>query len=53
LLSVLLYAYAVGVRSSRQIERRYTEDLAFRVLAGNSSPDHVTIARSASATRLP
>jgi hypothetical protein len=42
---VLLYAYAIGVRSSRQIERRCTEDLAFRVLAGNQLPDHVTIAR--------
>jgi transposase len=45
LLGVLLYAYAVGVRSSRQIQRRCTEDLAFRVLAGNQTPDHVTIAR--------
>ena len=45
LLGVLLYAYATGVRSSRQIERRCVEDLAFRVLAGNSTPDHVTIAR--------
>jgi transposase len=45
LLGVLLYAYCVGVRSSRQIERRCTEDLAFRVLAGNQLPDHVTIAR--------
>jgi transposase len=45
LLGVLLYAYAVGVRSSRQIERRCVEDLAFRVLAGNQLPDHVTIAR--------
>jgi transposase len=45
LLSVLLYAYAIGVRSSRQIERRCREDLAFRVLAGNHLPDHVTIAR--------
>jgi transposase len=45
LLGVLLYAYASGVRSSRQIERRCTEDLAFRVLAGNQAPDHVTIAR--------
>jgi hypothetical protein len=42
---VLLYAYAIGVRSSRQVERRCTEDLAFRVLAGNQTPDHVTIAR--------
>jgi hypothetical protein len=45
LLGVLLYAYAIGVRSSRQIERRCTEDLAFRVLAGNQAPDHVTVAR--------
>jgi transposase len=45
LLGVLLYAYATGVRSSRQIQRRCTEDLAFRVLAGNQLPDHVTIAR--------
>jgi hypothetical protein len=42
---VLLYAYCLGVRSSRQIERRLHEDLAFRVLAANQSPDHVTIAR--------
>jgi transposase len=45
LLGVLLYAYAVGVRSSRQIQRRCVEDLAFRVLAGNQVPDHVTVAR--------
>jgi transposase len=42
---VLLYAYCTGVRSSRQIERRCHEDVAFRVLAGNATPDHVTIAR--------
>ena len=53
LLGVLLYAYAIGVRSSRQIERRCIEDLAFRVLAGNQLPDHVTIARSGSATSRP
>jgi transposase len=45
LLGVLLYAYATGVRSSRQIQRRCVEDLAFRVLAANQTPDHVTIAR--------
>jgi transposase len=38
LLGVLLYVYCLGVRSSRQIERRLTEDLAFRVLAAISSP---------------
>jgi transposase len=44
LLAVLLYAYCTGVRSFRQIERHLREDLAFRVLAGNQFPDHVTIA---------
>jgi transposase len=45
LLGVLLYGYCLGVRSSRQIERRCHEDIAFRVLAANQLPDHVTIAR--------
>jgi transposase len=45
LLGVLLYGYCLGVRSSRQVERRCHEDVAFRVLAGNATPDHVTIAR--------
>jgi transposase len=38
LLGVLLYAYCMGVRSSRQIERRLHEDIAFRVLAANQTP---------------
>ena len=41
LLAVLLYAYGTGIRSSRQLERRCTEDIAFRVLSANSTPDHV------------
>jgi transposase len=45
LLGVLLYGYCVDVRSSRQLERRCQEDLAFRVLAATQTPDHVTIAR--------
>jgi transposase len=45
LLGVLLYAYCIGVRSSRQIQRRCTDDIAFRVLAANQTPDHVTIVR--------
>jgi transposase len=45
LLGVLLYGYCLGVRSSRQIERRCHEDVAFRVLAANQTPDHVTSAR--------
>jgi hypothetical protein len=42
---VLLYGYCLGVRTSRQIERRCQEDLAFRILAANQTPNHVTIAR--------
>ena len=45
MVALLLYAYCIGVRSSRVIERRCVEDVAFRVLAGNHRPDHVTIAR--------
>jgi transposase len=45
LLGVLLYGYCLGVRSFRQLERRCDEDIAFRVLAANQTPDHVTIAR--------
>ncbi|HET8894641.1 MAG TPA: transposase [Gaiellaceae bacterium] len=45
LLRVLLYAYATGERSSRRIERRLHEDVAYRVLAVNQHPDHATLAR--------
>jgi transposase len=45
LATVLVYAYAVGERSSRQIEQRCREDVAFRVAAAGLQPDHVTIAR--------
>jgi transposase len=45
LLRVLLYGYCTGIGSSRQLEWRCREDIAFRVLAGNTTADHVTIAR--------
>jgi len=45
MLSLLLYAYTGGERSSRQIERRCVEDVAFRVICGGHKPDHATIAR--------
>jgi transposase len=45
MVALLLYAYAVGVTSSRAIERRCVEDVAFRVIAANRVPDHATIAR--------
>src|SRR5713226_8019222 len=43
LLKVWLYAYALGVTSSRRLEQRVREDLAFRYLAGGATPDHWTL----------
>lgn len=45
LLGLLLYAYSMGVQSSREIERLCEHDIAFRVLAGNRRVDHTTICR--------
>jgi transposase len=45
MLAVLFYAYVVGERSSRRIERRLHDDVAFRVVAANETPDHATVAR--------
>jgi len=39
MVKVLLYAYCIGVPSSRKVERRLEEDVAFRVLAANNTPD--------------
>jgi transposase len=44
LTKVLVYAYCVGVFSSRKIQRRLTEDVAFRLLAAGNAPDFRTIA---------
>jgi transposase len=44
-VTLLLYAYAKGIRSAREIERRVLEDVAFRVIAANERPDHSTICR--------
>jgi len=43
MVKVLLYAYCIGVASSRKIEKRLCEDIAFRVLAANNTPDFRTI----------
>jgi hypothetical protein len=44
MLTVLLvYAYSQGLSSSRQLERRCREDLAFMYLTGDAQPDHDTI----------
>ncbi len=40
----MLYAYSIGIASSRKIEKRLNEDIAFRVLAANNTPDFKTIA---------
>jgi transposase len=40
---LLVYAYCVGVFSSRKIERRLMEDIAFRVLAADNQPNFRTI----------
>jgi transposase len=45
MVALFLYAYAIGVRSSRAIERRCREDVAFRVITANQVPDHATVAR--------
>jgi transposase len=43
MVKVLLYAYCIGVPSSRKIAKRLEEDIAFRVLAANNTPDFRTI----------
>jgi transposase len=45
MVALLLYAYAQGERSSRQIESRCRRDIAYRVISANQLPDHATIAR--------
>ena len=43
MVKVLLYGYCVGVSSSRRIAQRLHEDIAFRVLVANNTPDFRTI----------
>src|SRR5258706_3498049 len=40
---LLVYGYCVGVFSSRRIQKRLQEDIAFRVLAAGNEPDFRTI----------
>ena len=44
MVRLLLYGYATGVYSSRKIQTRTFEDIAFRYLSGDQHPDHATIA---------
>ena len=45
LVTVLIWAYANQVTSSRRIEALCRTDVAFRVACAGQAPDHVTIAR--------
>jgi transposase len=45
LLTLLVYAMAHGVRSSRQIERLCHTDVAFRIICAGDVPDHTVLAR--------
>ena len=44
MLALLVYSYANGIFSSRQIERATYRDIAVRFVAANLHPDHDTIA---------
>jgi len=43
MVTVLVYAYAVGIRSSRKIAAACERNLAFRAIVGNDRPDFRTI----------
>jgi transposase len=45
LVALVLVAWCEGVRSSREIERRCVDYLAYRWVTGNEVPDHTTISR--------
>lgn len=43
MVKVWLYAYMVGIHSSRKVERALHEDVGFRALSANQRPDHWTL----------
>ena len=43
MIKLLFYGYCVGIRSSRRIEQKTYEDVAFRVLSCDTHPDHSRI----------
>jgi transposase len=45
MLGLLIYCYANGIFSSRQIEKVTYQNISVRYLAGNTHPDHDTIAK--------
>jgi len=44
MVALLLYAYCIGLPSSRKIEQATYHSVAFRILSGDQHPDHDTIA---------
>jgi hypothetical protein len=44
MVKLLLYAYCMGIPSSRKIEQKTHEDITVRILAAGHHPDHDTIA---------
>jgi hypothetical protein len=44
MVKVWVYAYSLGIRSSRRLERALHEDVGFRVLSGDQQPDFWTLA---------
>ena len=45
MVRLLIYGYTTGIRSSRAIERKCADDVAFRFLAAGQAPDFRSIAR--------
>src|SRR5674476_850374 len=45
MLKVLIYGYSHGITSSRALERRCHDDIAFRFLTAQAAPDFVAISR--------
>jgi transposase len=45
MVRLLIYGYTTGVRSSRAIERKCADDVAFRFLAADQAPNFRSIAR--------
>ena len=45
LVTLLIWAWSQGVRSSRRIERACADVVSYRVICAQDAPDHVTIAR--------
>ena len=45
MVTLMLYSYCLGKRSSRRIERLCERDVGYRVITANQVPDHTTVAR--------